>query len=54
MVQTDVNEKRYPVNVSPESGNVVASFLADEDEGADALSKMTLKKPPDMPKGRKM
>ena len=25
MVQTDVNEKRYPVNVSPESGNAVAS-----------------------------
>ena len=45
MVQTDINEKRCPVNVSPESGNVVASFLADEDEG---------KKPPDMPKGRKM
>ena len=41
MVQTDINEKRCPVNVSPESGNVVASFLSDEDEGAYALSEVT-------------
>ena len=41
MVQTKVNEKRCSVNVSPESGNVVASFLADEDEGAYALSEVT-------------
>ena len=41
MVQTDINEKRCSVNVSPESGNVVASFLADEDEGAYALSEVT-------------
>lgn len=41
MVQTDVNEKHNPVNVSPESGNMVASFLSDEDEGAYALSEVT-------------
>ena len=40
MVQTNVNEKRCPVDVSPESGNMVNSFLPDEEKRAHALSEV--------------